>query len=153
MSSHLFLIAVQSDPHPTSAIHFIFARSIGETKISGDYDPLGRQFVDLLEARDVSGMTPLHYAAFEGNMEIINLLCDSGADVLAKDQLQQTPLHWAVQGGKHEACALLLKWERGTQALCLSDKMGRTAKLDGMILGLSRFHLDGDIRVFLHVVG
>jgi len=51
---------------------------------------------------------------------------DHGSDVLAKDELGQTPLHWAVQGGEHEACALLLQWERGAQALCLSDKLGQT---------------------------
>merc|ERR1712194_616280 len=49
-----------------------------------------------------------------------------GADILAQDQLGQTPLHWAVQGGAHEACARLLNWERGAQALCLSDRLGQT---------------------------
>ena len=81
--------------------------------------------MDLLEQPDISGMTPLHYAAFEGKVDFIDMLCDNGADILAQDQLGQTPLHWAVQGGEHETCALLLQWERGTMALCLSDRLGR----------------------------
>lgn len=50
-------------------------------------------FVDLVEHEDVSKMTPLHYASFEGNVEFIDFLIDSGADILAKDELGQTPLH------------------------------------------------------------
>merc|ERR1712224_1126689 len=87
---------------------------------------IGNDFCDLLEYDDISKMTPLHYASFEGNIDFINYLADSGCDILAKDELGQTALHWAVQGGKHEACALLLQCERGAQALCLSDKLGQT---------------------------
>ncbi|CAD7931327.1 unnamed protein product [Amoebophrya sp. A25] len=93
---------------------------------AADFDPDGAGFVDLMEAEDVSKMTPLMYASFEGNLHFIDLLCDNGADVLAQDELGNTALHWAVQGGEHEACANLLSWERGAQALCLSDKLGQT---------------------------
>lgn len=81
---------------------------------------------DLMEARDVSGMTPLHYASFEGHLPFIDLLCANGADILARDDLGQTPLHWAVQGGEHAACGRLLEWEGGGRALCMGDKLGQT---------------------------
>lgn len=67
---------------------------------------------------------PRHHLS--GNLTFIDLLCDNGADLLAQDELGQTALHWAVQGGEHPACSLLLSWERGAQALCLSDKLGQT---------------------------
>ncbi|CAD7966243.1 unnamed protein product [Amoebophrya sp. A120] len=91
-----------------------------------NWDPRGDDFVDLIESEDLSKMTPLMYAAFEGNLPFIDLLCDNGADLLAQDELGQTPLHWAVQGGEHSAIQLLLQWERGAQALCLSDRLGQT---------------------------
>mmetsp|Transcript_20268 Transcript_20268/g.51196 ORF Transcript_20268/g.51196 Transcript_20268/m.51196 type:complete len:321 (+) Transcript_20268:1044-2006(+) len=91
-----------------------------------NYDPKGVDFIDLMESEDLSKMTPLMYAGFEGNLTFIDLLCDNGADLLAQDELGQTALHWAVQGGEHPACSLLLSWERGAQALCLSDKLGQT---------------------------
>lgn len=84
-----------------------------------DYDRLGHHFVDFIEQGDLGGMTPLHYAAFEGHCDIINLLCDAGADILAKDNLGQTALHWAVQGCKHDAVSLLMEWEKGAQAICM----------------------------------
>eukprot|EP00392_Amoebophrya_sp_AT5.2_P010753 g10820.t1 len=71
-----------------------------------NYDPKGVDFIDLMESEDLSKMTPLMYAGFEGNLTFIDLLCDNGADLLAQDELGQTALHWAVQGGEHPAMAI-----------------------------------------------
>lgn len=39
---------------------------------------------DLVNKRDVNGWTPLHEAVREGNLEVIQLLLDRGADVNAR---------------------------------------------------------------------
>jgi ankyrin repeat protein len=38
--------------------------------------------------------TPLHYAAGKGHKEIVSLLLDGGADIEAKDLVQQLPLEY-----------------------------------------------------------
>jgi ankyrin repeat protein len=55
------------------------------------------------------GWTPLHLAAFFGQLEAARLLLDAGADVNAVSQnsLANTPLH-AATAGKHSDLALLL---------------------------------------------
>jgi uncharacterized protein len=55
------------------------------------------------------GWTPLHLAAFFGQLEAARLLLDSGADVQAvsRNTLTNTPLH-AATAGKHVELALLL---------------------------------------------
>ncbi len=55
------------------------------------------------------GWTPLHLAAFFGQLEAARLLLDAGADVHAVSQnsLTNTPLH-AATAGKHPDVALLL---------------------------------------------
>lgn len=55
------------------------------------------------------GWTPLHLAAFFGQVEAARVLLDAGADVNAVSQnsLANTPLH-AATAGKHSDVALLL---------------------------------------------
>ncbi|XP_014788883.1 putative ankyrin repeat protein RF_0381 [Octopus bimaculoides] len=45
--------------------------------------------------RDQSGRTPLHYAAENGNLQILCLLIEANFDINAKDNQGQTPLHIA----------------------------------------------------------
>jgi ankyrin repeat protein len=55
------------------------------------------------------GWTPLHLAAFFGNLDAARLLLDLGADVhaVSRNSLANTPLH-AATAGKHREIALLL---------------------------------------------
>ena len=55
------------------------------------------------------GTTPLHEAAEKGNMEIVKLILDCGAEVDAKDKYLHTPLFKAVWFRHLEVVALLLK--------------------------------------------
>jgi cytohesin len=43
--------------------------------------------------------TPIHEAAWKGDIEAIRALVKAGADVNAPDALGGTPLHWAARGG------------------------------------------------------
>jgi ankyrin repeat protein len=52
-----------------------------------------------MEAKDVSGDTPLHWAAGSGHLEIVRLLCDHGADIEARNKDEWRPLHYAAHIG------------------------------------------------------
>src|SRR4029453_16577897 len=74
--------------------------------------------------QDADGDTPLHGAAQNGTVEIINLLLDKGANPNAKNKLGGTPLMWAAVYGNDDAARLLLS--RGADA-SLKDNDGITA--------------------------
>ena len=48
-----------------------------------------------LQWRDKDGWTSLHFSCYRGNVETTDLLIKAGADVLYKDNLGRTPLHFA----------------------------------------------------------
>ncbi|KAL7752188.1 hypothetical protein RI367_002233 [Sorochytrium milnesiophthora] len=89
-----------------------FDRSIHKACVDGN---LGR--VQALLAKDTmlasqidgSGYTPLLYAARQGNVEIISLLLEAGADINAHTrELRATPLQRATTAGKVHAVQRLL---------------------------------------------
>lgn len=69
------------------------------------------------------GLRPLHWAARMGRTEIIGLLADRGADVMARDESDHaTPLHWAANGGHAEAAEMLI--DRGADPNADDDVHG-----------------------------
>ena len=78
----------------------------------------------LLEARDGDGDTPLHYAAYGGNVDLIHYFIDKGAKLDLQDRQRKTPLHLAATNNRQEAVAALLK---GGAALETRDDYERTA--------------------------
>ncbi len=56
------------------------------------------QHGELVHERDKAGATALHYAAFDGNREIVQLLLDKGADINTTDSsFGATPAGWAIE--------------------------------------------------------
>ena len=51
---------------------------------------------DLLDVCDARGCTPLHLAAQHGNTEVVTYLMYLGANVMARDHANATPLHYAA---------------------------------------------------------
>ena len=52
----------------------------------------------LINQRDESGATPLHYAAFNGHREIVRLLIQRGGEANITDgQFGATPAGWAIE--------------------------------------------------------
>jgi len=44
-------------------------------------------------------MTPLHYAAWNGHLSVVEYLVNQKADINAKNKNNWTPLHYAAQNG------------------------------------------------------
>ncbi|MFZ0820373.1 MAG: ankyrin repeat domain-containing protein [Candidatus Acidiferrales bacterium] len=52
----------------------------------------------LVHERDAAGATALHYAAFEGNREVAELLIERGAEINSRDgKFSATPAGWAIE--------------------------------------------------------
>ncbi len=63
----------------------------------------------LINAKDNFGSTPLHTAVEKGNIRIVELLIQNGADVNAKDNEGRTPTYFAEVRGNCELEDLLRK--------------------------------------------
>ena len=68
-----------------------------------------RLLVELgFDVNHVARLTPLHQAAFDGNLELVRLLLELGADPTLRDgDYDATPAGWAEHAGKTEAMELL----------------------------------------------
>lgn len=72
-------------------------------------------FPDEPNARDDEGATPLHQAAWEGDLELIRRLLKAGADPSITDtRFGSTPLEWAEHAYQTEAADLLRQGEPKT---------------------------------------
>jgi hypothetical protein len=53
---------------------------------------------EVVNQRDASGATALHYAAFNGHRRIVKLLIERGADINSRDgEFGATPAGWAIE--------------------------------------------------------
>lgn len=60
-------------------------------------------------AKDINGMTKLHYAALYSNCKYIEILLSQGANINSQNIKRQTPLHIAVINKNIDICQLLLE--------------------------------------------
>jgi ankyrin repeat protein len=63
---------------------------------------------DFINAPDESGLTPLHRAARDGKIRLVQVLLDNGAQPGRKDDRGWTPLHYAVFHAYQETAELLV---------------------------------------------
>ncbi|XP_072034633.1 uncharacterized protein [Amphiura filiformis] len=73
--------------------HLEFAKMLFEHGHGGE---------ELLNWKDRGEQTSLHYAAEVGNVEVLNVLLQNGAEVVVKDVEEKTPLHIASEYGHLE---------------------------------------------------
>ena len=104
-----------------------------------------------VNVKDVSGYTPLHYAARNGHIEITRLLLQNGAEVNAKNNVGSTPLHWAAIAGHVDILHLLVEngadleaqANNGWRALHSASLFGNLPFIQELI---SRYHVDINAR-------
>jgi ankyrin repeat protein len=57
-----------------------------------------RSHPELINAKDETGATAIHYAAFDGRRDVVRLLVELGADINATDmRFEATPAGWAIE--------------------------------------------------------
>ena len=78
----------------------------------------------LINAKKENGMTPLHEAVYQGNLDIVKALISRGADVNAQKKGGFTPLHVAAQRGHEDVASFLLKSRADAS---IKDEYGMTA--------------------------
>jgi hypothetical protein len=98
------------------------------------------------------GRTPLHWAAYNGHVEITRLLLQNGADVNVRSYGGYTPLHWAAYQGNVDILHLLV--ENGADLEALNDEGWRVlhhaayfGHLPFIQELISRYHVDINARV------
>ena len=62
-----------------------------------------------LDYKDKNGRTALSWAAEKGNLGLVQLLIDKGADISSRDKNKDTILMWAVRGNNPEIVKLLIE--------------------------------------------
>lgn len=79
----------------------------------------------LIHARDKDGSTPLHWAAWRGQIDVTRLLLKAGAEVNAQSQNTHwgtTPLHAAAHGNQAAVAQLLLEHGANIRAKNLNKR-------------------------------
>lgn len=113
---------------PSQANSFITAASEGDLEEVKALLKFGR--IDVNQG-DYDMRTALHLAAGEGRTAVVELLCQVGADVNARDRWGNRPLDDAKSSG-HTVCIDILKRFGGKQGTVDSTTMGQEALLDLM---------------------
>ncbi|XP_059479839.1 transient receptor potential cation channel subfamily A member 1 [Neocloeon triangulifer] len=85
-----------------------------------------QQFELLLNERDMSGCSPLHYASREGQIRSLQNLITLGACVSVKNNKNESPLHFAARYGRYNTIKELLDSERSAFIINESDGDGLT---------------------------
>lgn len=87
------------------------AESIFAAVLHGNMEAIERYLKDGVDinAADANGLTPLAWAAVNDTpFEIAKFLIDNGANVNARDHIENTPLHDAAGAGHREIVAMLI---------------------------------------------
>jgi adenylate kinase len=114
---------------PSQANNFITAASEGDVEEVKALLEYGN--IDLNQG-DYDKRTALHLAAGEGRLEVVQILCEAGADVNAKDRWGNRPLDDAI-AANCQRCITFLEQSGAKQGpTAASSSMGEEALLDLM---------------------
>ncbi|EEB19608.1 conserved hypothetical protein [Pediculus humanus corporis] len=80
----------------------------------------------LLNEKDISGCSPLHYASREGHIKSLESLIKLGACINLKNNNNESPLHFAARYGRYNTVKQLLDSEKGTFIINECDGEGLT---------------------------
>eukprot|EP01084_Bolivina_argentea_P141407 248484_1 len=77
--------------------------------------------IDIDAQNPLTGMTLLHYSTVVGNMELVKLCCDKGANVKLTDHDNESALDYSLKYGRYKITELLYFQQ-------LSGKLGKDLK-------------------------
>lgn len=80
--------------------------------------------MELLNQQDNEGCTLLHYASQIGCCSFMNLFMKHGAKITLKNNLKQSPLHFAAKYGRYSSCVQILKAENFKTFINEKDSQG-----------------------------
>ncbi|XP_030385455.1 transient receptor potential cation channel subfamily A member 1 isoform X2 [Scaptodrosophila lebanonensis] len=80
----------------------------------------------LLNEKDNTGCSPLHYASRDGHIRSLENLIRLGACINLKNNNNESPLHFAARYGRYNTVRQLLDSEKGSFIINESDGMGMT---------------------------
>lgn len=84
------------------------------------------QLLQLLNEKDNTGCSPLHYASREGHIRSLENLIRLGACINLKNNNNESPLHFAARYGRYNTVRQLLDSEKGAFIINESDGEGLT---------------------------
>ena len=113
----------------------VYKKNLKITKKLIDYckDNNSEKLTDFINSPNEQGVTALHYASFRGDIEIIKLLIENGADIKKKTKRNLNIFHYCAQGNKPSSLMyfyLLLKEKDSSENYELikeKDEGGSTA--------------------------
>lgn len=82
--------------------------------------------LQLLNEKDHTGCSPLHFASREGHIRSLENLIRLGACINLKNNNNESPLHFAARYGRYNTVRQLLDSEKGTFIINESDGEGLT---------------------------
>ncbi|KAF4758362.1 hypothetical protein FOZ63_009137, partial [Perkinsus olseni] len=95
-------------------VNLLKALNIHELAKNGELEAIQNaacQGCNLDRTHPKTGFAPLYYAAERGNIEIMKLLLENGADPNRSEPTTFTALYAAINKGQNEAVKLLLEWQ------------------------------------------
>jgi ankyrin repeat protein len=106
----------------------------------GDKAEVGKLLDDgaRIDAPDsAGGRTAMHWAAKEGQLEVVTLLIERGADLTVKDRAGKTPLCIAAESGKADVVQRILdaSGDRKSELVNMQDRLGGTSLMWASALG------------------
>ncbi|XP_048488333.1 transient receptor potential cation channel subfamily A member 1 isoform X2 [Plutella xylostella] len=85
-----------------------------------------KSLTELLNEKDTTGCSPLHYASREGHIRSLENLIRLGACINLKNNNNESPLHFAARYGRYHTACQLLDSDKGTFIINESDGEGLT---------------------------
>ena len=89
------------DGKNSNVLHIsVYKKNFNIVKLLVDYCKLNfpEKLIQFVNEENSKGISPIHYASFEGNVDIIKLLIENGADITKKTQKKLNIFHYCAQG-------------------------------------------------------
>ena len=92
----------KENQNATVLILSVYKKSLIITEILINYckENNPEQLKEFINASNEQGVTPIHYASFRGEVQIIKLLIENGADINKKTNRNLNVIHYSAQGNK-----------------------------------------------------